>query len=74
MALEEQMRFEMRRLEKEISMLDEELEKMYRKMAHIHAIRKKKEHDLRVLRENFGEPQEDVEIQLTLEHLLKEKV
>lgn len=74
MALEEQMRVEMRRLEKEISLLDDELEKIYEKMAHILAIRKKKEHDLRILRENFGEPSEDVEIQLTLANLLKEKV
>ena len=74
MALEEQMRFEIRRLEKEISLLDDELEKLYNKMAHIHAIKRKKEHDLRILRENFGEPSEDVEIQLTLANLLKEKI
>lgn len=73
MALEEQMRIEVRRLEKEISLLDDELERLHGKMAHILAIRKKKEHDLRILRENFGEPASDVEMQLTLEGILKER-
>ncbi len=74
MALEEQMRVEVRRLEKEVALIDEELSRLYKKIEHALALRKKKEHDLRILRENFGEPEEDIEIQLSLANILKEKL
>ena len=37
-------------------------------------VRLQKEHDLRILKENFGEMPTDVEIHIALENLLKEKV
>ena len=74
MALEEQMRVEVRRLEKEIVLIDEELARLYKRIEHALALRKKKGHDLRILRENFGEPEEDIEIKLSLANILKEKV
>ena len=73
MPLEEEMRSEIRKLEKEIEMLDEELTKVHEKILHILALRKKKDHDLRALRMNF-EPTDEKEYQTTLAKLLKEKI
>ncbi|MBI5060734.1 MAG: hypothetical protein HZB67_00290 [Candidatus Aenigmarchaeota archaeon] len=72
MPLEDEMRNEIRKLEKEMEMLDEELLKLHEKIIHIMALRKKKEHDLRTLRANF-EPIDEREYQTSLAKLLKEK-
>jgi hypothetical protein len=74
MPLEEEMHHELDRLEKEIAILDEEIEKLYTKVVNLINIRKKKEHDLKILKENFGIVTEnrDREFQTTLERLLKE--
>jgi len=75
MPLEEQMRVEMRKLEREIAMIDDELEKLHNKILQLILIRRKKEHDLKVFRENVlgYDEDEDGEIQTTLAKLLKEK-
>lgn len=72
MSLEEEMVNEIRKLESEIDVLDMEMEKLHNKMLHLIGLRKKKEHDLRTLRMNFGE--DDREIQMSLTRLLREKV
>lgn len=75
MPLEEEMRNEMYKLEKEIEEIDEEMHKVSTKMVNLINIRKKKEHNLKVLRENFGVVKtEDTEIQTTLQQLLKETI
>ena len=71
--LEQEMRHEMLKLEKEISAVDAELERLHRKILDLMAIRRKKEHDLRILRTNFGLEQPEDEIQVTLERILKER-
>lgn len=75
MPLEEEMRHEVDKLEKEIEVLDEEIQKLYTKVVNLINIRKKKEHNLKVLKENFGIYTEltDKDIQMTLSHLLKER-
>lgn len=66
----------MRKLEKEISLLDDELEKLHNKILQLIMLRKKKERDLKVFRENIlgYDEDEDGEIQTTLAKLLKEKL
>ncbi len=72
MTLEEEMVNEIRRLESEIDTIDSEMEKLHNKMLHLIGLRKKKEHDLHILRMNdFGEEQE---VQTSLSRLLREKV
>lgn len=74
MPIEEEMQLEIRRLESEIATIDEELEKLHKKILNLFMIRKKKDHDLRVLRINFyGELPEDREWQTTLAKLLREE-
>jgi len=74
MTIEEEMQLEIRRLEREIAAIDEELEKLHKKILNLLLIRKKKDHDLRVLRINFyGELPEDKEWQTTLAKLLREE-
>jgi chromosome segregation ATPase len=72
MSLEEQMRAEMRKLEAEIDTLDQELAKLHGRILQILAVRRKKEHDLRVLRQNL-EPEASEEIQTSLAKILKER-
>jgi len=71
--LEEEMRHEMYKLEKEIDAIDTELEKMHNKIVDLIVIRKKKERDLRILRANFGLEAPESEVQITLERILKER-
>ena len=72
MTLEEEMRNEIRKLEREIDSIDDELQKLHTRIIQLISARKKKEHDLRILRENF-EMGEDKDIQTTLERLLRER-
>ncbi len=72
MTIEEEMRNEMRKLEREIDYIDDELQKFHNKIIHLISERKKKEHDLRILRETF-ELGEEKDIQTTLERLLRER-
>lgn len=76
MAIEEEMRMEMRKLEREISILDDELEKLHNKILQLIMLRKKKERDLKVFRENVlgYDEDDDGQIQTTLAKLLKEKI
>lgn len=75
MPLEDEMRAEMRKLEREVDVIDQELEKLHTKILQLLIIRKKKEHDLRILRTNFDETDIDErDIQTTLARLLKEKI
>ena len=75
MPLEEEMRSEIDRLENDIAVIDEELEKLHKKILQLLMLRKKKDHDLRVLKSNFGEiPIEERDFQTTLARLLKEKI
>ncbi len=55
-------------------LIDGELVRLYKKIEHALALRKKKEHDLQVLKESFGEPENDIEIKLSLANILKEKL
>ena len=73
MSLETEMRNEMRRLEKEIAKIDEDLERLHGKIVKLVMIRKKKDRDLRILKANFGEEVED-EMQTTLAKLLEGNV
>lgn len=74
MPIEEEMQNEIRRLEREVAIIDEELEKLHKKILNLLMIRKKKDHDLQVLRINFyGELPEDKEWQTTLAKLLREE-
>lgn len=74
MPLEEEMRHEMYKLEREIALIDEEIQKLYTKVANLINIRKKKEHDLKVLKENFGITEaEYINIQTSLSKMLKEE-
>ncbi len=70
MSLEQEMRNEITRLEKELIFLDDELEKLHNRIVELMAVRKKKDHDLRVLKSNFGENDEK-EYQTTLAKLLE---
>jgi hypothetical protein len=74
MALEEEMHNEIHKLEREIAAIDDEMQKLSTKVINLLNIKKKKEHDLRILRENFEiVPTTSEEIQLTLEPF-KQKV
>ncbi len=70
MTIEEEMRNEIRKLEREIDSIDDELEKLHTRIVQLISIRKKKEHDLRILRANF-ELSDDRDMQTTLERLLR---
>lgn len=71
MSVEDQMKIELRRLEKEIEMIDDELEKLHSKLLSLIVLRKKKEKDLKIIRSNFGEEISDDEIQTSLAKLLR---
>ncbi len=72
MSLDDEMRSEIRKLEKEIEMIDDELTKLHEKILRILALRKKKEHDMRALRANF-ETADEKDYQTSLAKLLKER-
>jgi len=76
MALEEEMRNEMIKLEKEIAVIDEEIERLHLRLVNLINIRKKKEYNLKALRENFGiySDMTDRYIQTTLSRMLKESM
>ena len=75
MPLEEEMHHEIERLEAEIAKIDDDVHKLSVKIMNLINIRKKKEHDLKILKETFGIiPTETEEIQLSLSTVLKQKV
>lgn len=65
MTLEQEMRHEIYRLEQEIMQLDKELKMLAEKLEMLGKARKKKEHDVRILKSSFGEA-EKRELQTTL--------
>ena len=65
------MRNEIARLETEIERIDAELQKLQTKIINLINIKKKKEHDLRILKMNFNETVEEKEIQTDLQQLMK---
>ncbi|MBI4170875.1 MAG: hypothetical protein HY514_04215 [Candidatus Aenigmarchaeota archaeon] len=71
MTLEEEMRHEITRLETELAQIDAELQKLQTKVVNLINIKKKKEHNLNVLKANFSETREESAIQTNLEILLK---
>ena len=73
MSLDDEMHNEVERLEKAIMHIDEELKRINDKMMDLMRTRSKKEHDLRILKMNFGEI-EDTETQTTLARLLEERM
>ena len=73
MSLDDEMHHEVDRLEKEIAAIDEELKRINDRMMFLMRNRSKKEHDLRILKMNFGEI-EDTETQTTLARLLEERM
>ena len=64
------MRKEIERLRRDIEQLDAELEKINNRTLQILMMRKKKEHDLKVLLAHFGVTEER-EVQKTLANLIK---
>lgn len=69
MSLEEEMKNEIRKLEKEVLLIDDELEKLHKKILQLMMIKKKKDHDLKILKSDlFGE--NDKEYQTTLARML----
>lgn len=68
------MKMEIRRLEREIMMLDDEMQKLHEKLLQIITVRRKKEHDLKILKSNFSEDVDDRDIQTTLARLSKEGI
>lgn len=73
MTIEEEMWNEIRKLENEINVIDIEMEKLHNKMLQLISMRKKKEHDMRILKMNFAEGAEEREFQTSLARLLKER-
>ena len=71
MTLETEMRNEIQRLETETALIDAELQKLQFKITNLLNIKKKKEHDLSVLKANFSDNIEEREIQTNLDLLLK---
>lgn len=74
MPLEEEMRNEIRKLEKELSDINEAIEKLSTKVVNLINIRKKKEHDLKILRETFEPAAEKEDIQITLDKMVKRRI
>jgi predicted nucleic acid-binding Zn-ribbon protein len=76
MALEDEMRNEISKLEKETAILDDEIQKLYTKIANLINIRKKKEYELKALRGNFGIYSNITErdVQTSLSRMLKEMI
>ena len=72
MAIEEEMRSEIKKLENEIDVLDKELEKLHGRILQIIALRRKKEKEMKILKRQF-EPESEEEFQTTLARLMKEK-
>ena len=72
MSYEDQMKLEMRKIEKEINILDQELEKLHINILKIITVCKKKEQDLKTLRTNFETPDDEKDFQVSLAKLLKE--
>ena len=71
MPLEEEMQNEVKKLEREIYILDEELEKLHKKILQLIMIRKKKDHDLKILKRDVDE--DEKEFQTTLAKLLEKE-
>ncbi len=75
MALEEEMRQEIGKIEREITVLDSEIERLYTKLSNLINIRRKKEYELRTLRGNFGIPDiEEKDLQTNLSRILRESM
>lgn len=74
MSLEEEMRNEIRKLEKELFEIDVTIQKLSLKTVNLINIRKKKEHDLKILRETFEPSTEREDIQITLDRTVKRRV
>ena len=73
MSLEDEMQAELRKLEHEISILDDELEKLHSKILQLLLIRKKKDHDLRILKSNLYGNEDEKEFQTTLAKMLEKE-
>ena len=69
MGVDEEIKTEIRRLEAEISLIDNELEKLHSKILQILALRKNKEKSLKSLR---PDPEEPKDIQTSLVRLQRE--
>ena len=69
MGMDEEIQHEIRKLEAEISLIDQELEKVHSKILQILALRKKKEVQLNALRPKIEEQRD---IQTSLSRLIKE--
>ena len=74
MTLEEEIRHEIARLQKEITTIDAELEKLQAKTSHLLDSRKKMEHDLRTLRGSFDDAYVKRMEQESLSKIMKQKV
>ncbi len=70
MSLDEEMQNEIRKMEKEMQQIDEELEKLQMRVLHLMGIRKKLASDIDALRSYFY-PEERKEKQSTLLGLVK---
>ncbi len=70
MALEDEMKRQIPVIEKEIDVIDKELEKLHSRANELLAKRKKKDHDLYILRTNFY-PEEQKPVQMSLAKILE---
>ena len=70
MPIEQEIEHEIKKLEKDISFLDDELEKLHKKIVDIIILKKKKEKELHMLRGD----EEDKEMQTSLAQLFGEEI
>jgi prefoldin subunit 5 len=70
MTLEEEIKLEVKRLEREIAFLDNEIDKLQSKLTQLLMIKKKKERDLNILKSNFEPVKERKELQTSLFKML----
>lgn len=73
MPLEDEMRNEIQKLEREITLIDEDLQKYSLKMTNLLNVKKRKEHDLKILQETFEIPTTSEDVQITLDDLFENK-
>ena len=73
MSLEEEMHNEAGRLEKEMQDMDIQLKKLHDKISNLLALREKKEHDLKALKDSFAQNYIEKETERMIEGIIRGK-
>ncbi|MBS3051287.1 MAG: hypothetical protein J4400_04000 [Candidatus Aenigmarchaeota archaeon] len=73
MSLEEEMHNEAGRLEKEMQDMDIQLKKLHDKIFNLLALREKKEHDLKALKDSFAQNYIEKETERMIEGIIRGK-